>query len=296
MNIQTEAVSDAAALLARVAERVRVARAARALPRRALAELSGVSPRYLAQLEAGEGNISIALLNRVAGALGLPIEALIAERPPLPADAARVAQLFQVAPPEVKGRVRALLAPQTTNALRAQRICLIGLRGAGKSTLGAAAAQALNLPFIELNKQIEARTGMPLSEVMALYGPDGYRNLEAELLDEVIAENERIIMAVGGGIVGAPDTYARLLQRCHTIWIRTSPGEHMTRVRAQGDMRPMAGNPAAMDQLKALLQARSPMYERASAQVDTAGKPVNSSVNDLLAQIAKHRFLDGPAS
>lgn len=296
MNIAAAPVSDAAALLARVAERVRSARAARDLPRRALAEMSGVSPRYLAQLEAGEGNISIALLNRVADALGLPIDALIAERPPLPADVMRVAQLYNAAPSDVKGRVRALLAPQTPAALRAQRICLVGLRGAGKSTLGAAAAQALGLPFIELNKQVEARTGMPLSEVMALYGQDGFRDLEADLLEDVIAQNDRAIIAVGGGIVGTPSTYKRLLERCHTIWIRTSPAEHMARVRAQGDMRPMAGNPAAMEQLKALLEARSPMYERALVQVDTAGKPVNSSVNDVLAQIAKHRFLEGPTT
>jgi len=292
MNAPVSPVPDTGALLTRVAERVRAARAATGLPRRALAELSGVSPRYLAQLEAGEGNISIALLNRVADALGLPIDALIAERPPLPADAMRVAQLFHAAPADVKGRVRALLAPQASSAQRAQRICLIGLRGAGKSTLGAAAAQALNLPFIELNKQIEARTAMPLSEVMALYGQDGFRDLESELLDEVIAEHDKAIMAVGGGIMSEAGTFARLLERCHTIWIRTSPGEHMTRVRAQGDMRPMAGNPAAMDQLKALLRARTPLYERATAQVDTAGKPVNSSVNDLLTVIAKNGFLD----
>ncbi|MEM8578504.1 MAG: helix-turn-helix transcriptional regulator [Pseudomonadota bacterium] len=280
------------ALLGRVAARVRAARSARSLPRRALAELSGVSPRYLAQLEAGEGNISIALLNRVAIALDVPIEALIGERAPLPADVARVAQLYAAAPAEVKGKVRALLAPQNVQALRAQRICLVGLRGAGKSTLGAAAAAALNIPFIELNKTIEARTEMPLSEVMALYGQDGFRDLEAELLDEVIESSERAILAVGGGIVGAPGTYKRLLERCHTVWITTSPAEHMARVRSQGDMRPMEGNPRAMDTLKALLEARTPMYERAQARVDTAGKPVNSSVNDLLAQIAKHRFLE----
>lgn len=280
------------ALLARVAMRVRAARTARHLPRRALAELSGVSPRYLAQLEAGEGNISIALLNRVATALEVPIDGLIAEASPMPDDVARVAQLYAAAPADVKGRVRALLAPQAGHSLRAQRICLVGLRGAGKSTLGAAAADALNIPFVELNKTIEARTEMPLSEVMALYGQDGFRALEAEVLDDMISAHDKAIIAVGGGIVGAPETYKNLLTRCHTIWITTSPAEHMARVRAQGDMRPMEGDPRAMDTLKALLAARTPFYERAEARVDTAGKPVNSSVNDLLAQIAKHNFLE----
>ena len=279
MSKDTQIQDDGTEIMERLATRVRAARAALGLSRRALSERSGVSPRYLAQIEAGEGNISVILLDRVAAALDVRIEALVSATDPVDAEAARVMQLYQAA--------------QNPAILRAQRVCLVGLRGAGKSTLGAQAAEKLKIPFIELNDLIEAQSGMPTSEVMALYGQDGYRAIEAQALDEIVASHNKLILAVSGGIVGAPATYAQVLERFHTIWIRTSPAEHMARVRAQGDLRPMEGNPAAMDQLKALLEARAPEYERAFAQVDTTTRPVQSSVNDLLAIIAKHRLLNG---
>lgn len=279
------------AVIARLATRVRAARTAQGLPRRALSERSGVSPRYLAQLEAGEGNISVLLLSRVAAALNVAIEDLLRADEPMDADVARVAQLYQGASGVVQGRVRALLAPENPAALRAQRICLVGLRGAGKSTLGALAAEKLKIPFIELNDQIEALAGMPPGEVIALYGQDGYRAMEAEALAEVVGAHDKLILAVSGGIVAEKATYDQVLERFHTVWVRTSPAEHMARVRAQGDLRPMEGNPAAMDQLKALLSARGPAYERALAQVDTTSRPVQSSANDLLTIIATHKFL-----
>lgn len=279
-------------LIERLAKRVRAARTAQGLPRRLLSERSGVSPRYLAQLEAGEGNISVMLLNRVAMALNLRIEDLLSETGPMEDDVARVAALYRAAPAQVQGRVRALLAPEHPMAQRAQRICLIGLRGAGKSTLGKAAAEKLKIPFVELNAEIERAVEMPLDEIMALYGQDGYRNLEAEAIARVLQTYDKLILAVAGGIVAAPATYEKVLARFHTVWIRTSAAEHMARVRAQGDLRPMDGNPEAMMQLKRLLTVRSPEYDRALAQVDTAARPVQTSVNDLLAVIAKNRFLD----
>ncbi len=279
MSKHTHIQDDTPAIMDRLATRVRAARAALGLSRRALSERSGVSPRYLAQIEAGEGNISVLLLDRVATALDVRIEDLVSAADPAETEAARVAQLYQAA----------------TNPaiLRAQRICLVGLRGAGKSTLGAQAAAKLNIPFVELNELIVAQSGMPTSEVMALYGQDGYRAIEARALDEVVATHNKMILAVSGGIVAAPATYAQVLERFHTIWVRTSPAEHMARVRAQGDLRPMEGNPGAMDQLKTLLRERTPDYERAFAQVDTTSRPVQSSVNDVLAVIAKHRLLNG---
>lgn len=279
-------------MIERLASRVRAARTARGLPRRAVSDLSGVSPRYLAQLEAGEGNISVVLLERVARALEVPIADLLSEEAPLDGDVARVARLYQAAPAAVQGRVRALLAPENPMTLRAQRICLVGLRGAGKSTLGRLAADKLKVPFVELNDEIEALAGMPLAEVMALYGQDGYRQFEARAVQQVVGAHDKLILAVAGGIVAEPATYAQVLERFHTIWVRTSPGEHMARVRAQGDLRPMEGNPAAMDQLKSFLTTRTPLYEQALAQVDTASKPVSASLNDLLATIASNRFLD----
>ncbi len=291
------AVADTAALLiARVAARVREARKSKGMPRRELSELSGVSPRYLAQLEAGEGNISIALLQRIATALDLRIEALMSETAAWDSDLQRVVTLYRQAPAAVQDEVRRVLAVQNPAALRANRICLTGLRGAGKSTLGKLAGETLGLPFVELNSEIETQTGMPLSEVMALYGEDGYRSLEAEALARVIERHDRMILAVAGGIVAGEQTYTRLIERFHTIWIRTSPAEHMQRVREQGDLRPMEGNPAAMKQLRGLLEARTPAYEKASAQVNTSNRTVSSSLNDLLAVIATKRFLEVPGA
>lgn len=280
------------ALIARLAIRVAEARKAKGLPRRVVSERSGVSLRYLAQLEAGEGNISVLLLSRVAAALDLKIEALLGDAPQTDAEAQRIAALYRQAPPEVQHRISALLAPRNPALMRAGRVCLIGLRGAGKSTLGRLAGEALDVPFVELNEDIEAAVDMPLSEVMAFYGEDGYRRLEAEALERISASHDRVIMAVAGGIVAQKSTYARLLESFHTIWIRTSAPEHMQRVRAQGDVRPMQGNPAAMAQLRALLESRSPLYDLAEAQVNTSNRSVGSSLNALLEVIAEHRFLE----
>ncbi|EEB83588.1 helix-turn-helix transcriptional regulator [Roseobacter sp. GAI101] len=292
MSDTAQPIDPGEELIQRLAVRVREARKARGLPRRVLSEMSGVSPRYLAQLEAGEGNISVILLQRVAQALDLRVEMLLAERPPLNRDVERVASLFSNASLDVQQQVRSLLSPQSPAMLRAGRICLIGLRGAGKSTLGKLAGAALDLPFVELNKEIEAESDMPLAEVMALYGQEGYREMEAEALERVSATHDRMILAVAGGIVAEPTTYARLLQRFHTVWIHTSPAEYMQRVRAQGDVRPMEGNPAAMTQLKNLLDTRTPLYERADAQINTSNRPVKTSLNDLLGVIQKRHFLD----
>lgn len=281
-------------LIERLAVRVRAARKRSGIPRRELSERSGVSPRYLAQLETGEGNISVLLLQRVAAALDLKIEELLSEAGTLSDDTQRVARLYQQAPADIQGRVRGLLAPQNGAGMRAGRICLVGLRGAGKSTLGQRAAEALRIPFVELKTEIENRVGMPVAEIMGLYGQDGYRALEAESVEAVVQAHERVIMAVGGGLVEEADTYQRLCSWFHTIWIRTSPAEHMERVRGQGDLRPMAGNPQAMEQLKSLLAARTPMYAQALAQVDTSNRPEQSSVNDVLTVIAKNKFIDKP--
>ncbi|NRB03439.1 MAG: helix-turn-helix transcriptional regulator [Rhodobacteraceae bacterium] len=287
-----EDTSEKPAIIALVATRVRSARQALGWPRRELSARSGISPRYLAQLEAGEGNISIVLLERVAVALGVPIEQLLTDPDPQQPDVDRIATLYASATPALQGRIRALLAPDPSSATRAQRICLIGLRGAGKSTLGRMAAEKLHIPFVELAKEIETRAGMPISEIMALYGTDGYRRFEADAIKDIITTHDRVITAVSGGLVDQRDTYANILERFHTVWIKTSPAEHMARVRAQGDLRPMQGNPEAMDQLRSLLEARTPLYEQAHADVDTTMKPIPTSLNDLLTVIAKNRFLE----
>ena len=278
-------------LIIRVGDRVRKARERKGIPRRILSDRSGVSPRYLAQLEAGEGNISIGLLQRVAAALDHRIEWLTGEDDPWNSEALRVADLFRTASADTQQAVLRVLSPEPATQMRAQRLCLIGLRGAGKSTLGQLVGQALNIPFVELNTEIEEQSGMPVDEVMALYGQEGYRKLESQAINRVIATHETMVLAVAGGIVAEPETYTTLLSHFHTIWVKTSPDEHMVRVRAQGDDRPMQGNPEAMEQLRSILTSREALYGQAAASLNTSNTSVQKSLNELLSLIESRQFL-----
>lgn len=274
-----------------VGERVRVARARKAVSRKALSEASGVSLRYLAQLEGGEGNISISLLRRISKALDHRIEWLVGDDDPWTSDAVRVASQFRAASSEQRRRVLSILDPENSDMQRGQRIALIGLRGAGKSTLGRLAAEALDVPFVELNAEIEQNSGMPVNEVLAMYGQEGYRRLERHALEQLAASPNPIILAVAGGIVSEPDTYNILLRNFHTIWLKAKPQEHMGRVRKQGDLRPMAGNPAAMDELRSILTSRESLYSRAETQIDTSEKTVDQSLADVISVIRTEAFL-----
>lgn len=276
-------------LLRALGENVRAARRAKGMARRVLSENSGVSARYLAQLEAGQGNISVALLQKVATALGVPLGVLLNAAPS--GDDARMLDLYKRADVATQQAVLRRLEVAAEVPDRAQRICLIGLRGAGKSTLGQGAGNALGVPFVELNADIEAEGGMPIADIMALYGPDGYRQLEADAVRRMATRHDRLVLAVAGGIVGNPETYATLLARYHTIWIKAAPQDHMERVRAQGDLRPMAGNPAAMDQLRQLLERRAAEYARAEARIETSGRTEAQSLRDLLGEIETRGFL-----
>ncbi|WP_323784895.1 helix-turn-helix transcriptional regulator [Thalassovita sp.] len=284
-----DAVSD---LLSQVGLRVRRVRERKGIPRRVLSELSGVSPRYLAQLESGEGNISIGLLKRVADALDHRIEWLVGDEDPWNSDVQRMAELYRSADRETRKAVTRLLTYETEGSLRASRICLIGLRGAGKSTLGRRVGDELGIPFLELNREIEDHAGMPVSEIMALYGQEGYRKLESDAMDRVVATHDKVILAVAGGIVAEPTTYSKLLSRFHTIWLKASAQDHMDRVRAQGDERPMAGNPEAMAQLKAILHSREVLYERAEAMLDTSNISEDIALGRLLTLISENGFID----
>ena len=278
-------ISDGDAFIGLVGERVRKARERKGITRKTLSELSRVSQRYLAQLEAGEGNISIALLHRVAAALDHRIEWLVSEDDPWASEAAQVVSLYSSATLSQRQRVMQILSPGRPAQLRGQRICLIGLRGAGKSTLGRMVSQSLGIPFMELNRDIEEQSGMPVNEVMALYGPEGYRRLERQALERVVARTDCVVLAVGGGIVAEPETYNFLLRHFHTIWLKATPEEHMLRVRGQGDERPMAGNPKAMEELNSILTSREALYGRAEATVNTSGKALPESRADLIQVI-----------
>src|SRR5215469_16767330 len=278
-------------LLVSVGERVRNARARMGLSRRMLAEKSGVSQRYLAQLESGQGNISIGLLLRIAGALAFRLEWLVAEEDPWTSEIVLISSLLRSATRLQRERVLEILLPENPRLKRASRIALIGLRGAGKSTLGRLAAAELKLPFKELNEDIEEASGMPAGEVMALYGPEGYRHLERQSLERIVATHERAVLAVAGGIVSQPETFNYLLRNFHTIWLKAQPEEHMARVRGQGDERPMAGNPNAMAELRNILTSREALYARAEVHVDTSQAKLKESLSAVLYAIAKHGFL-----
>lgn len=273
-------------ILGRLGQNVRNARRANALSRRELSERSGVSQRYLAKLEAGDGNISIALLARVAQGLDTTIHALLEHRVRMETGDEEVALAFQNADPAIRARIRGMLGISDTVDPRQARICLIGLRGAGKSTLGAMVAKEMGVPFVELNNHIEKSAGMPVGDLIALYGQEGFRSVENDVLEEVIADHSSVIVAAAGGIVESGQSFDTLLDRFHTIWIAASPEEHMERVRAQGDLRPMKGFPQAMEQLQSLLHRRQTRYGMAGQKLDTSGQSVDLSFRLLKEQIA----------
>jgi XRE family aerobic/anaerobic benzoate catabolism transcriptional regulator len=282
---------DVDTFVAAVGERVRKARQRKGIARRVLSELSGVSQRYLAQLENGGGNISIALLFKVANALDHRVEWLVGEDDPWGSETAQFAELYRSATTDQRQRIIQILDPGRPAQMRRQRICLIGLRGAGKSSLGRLLGKELSMPFAELNRDIEEQSGMPVDEVMALYGLEGYRRLERQALERIVETSDSIVLAVAGGIVSEPETYGFLLRNFHTIWLRAAPEEHMNRVRAQGDERPMAGNPKAMEELKSILTSREVLYAKAEITVNTSGKTLEESLHDLSSAVSDHGIL-----
>lgn len=290
---QNESFSNSKPFLEMVGERVRSARLRKTISRKQLSKISGVSQRYIAQLESGEGNISILLLRRIADALGHKIEWLVGEDDPYSSDIVAVTALYRCASEDVRRQVLEVLDPERGSVRRARRVALIGLRGAGKTTIGRLTAAKTNLPFVELNEEIERMGGMPVGEIMSLYGLTGYRRLEMQILEQIAANHDSLILTVSGGIVSEPETFNFLLKNYYTIWLRALPEEHMARVRAQGDERPMAGNPQAMDDLRKILASREPLYARADAIVNTAKRTVDEVLQDTLETIKKHRFLGG---
>ncbi|HRP97401.1 MAG TPA: helix-turn-helix transcriptional regulator [Rhodocyclaceae bacterium] len=266
-------------------ERIRELRARRGMTRKMLAQQSGVSERYLAQLETGHGNISIILLRQIARGLGLPIVELVGEEPEQPVELTLLTQYLSRFSPTALVRARQLLESELEDAdreTRCQRVALIGLRGAGKTTLGTMLARHLGAPFIELAKTIEQEAGAELSEIFSLYGQAAYRRYERRALEAVVEANPRLVLVPGGSIVSEPATFDVLLSSCFTIWLRASPEEHMARVIAQGDYRPMKGSQEAMDDLKRILSGRIAMYQKADAAVDTSGKTIEESFAELL--------------
>jgi XRE family aerobic/anaerobic benzoate catabolism transcriptional regulator len=274
-------------------ERVRETRARRGMTRRILARDSEVSERYLAQLETGQGNISILLLRQIANALDIPLEALVLAGPEPPVDLVHTTEFLRRLPAAELAEARRLLVQHFGGVdldARRGRIALIGLRGAGKSTLGAILADRLEVPFLELDRMIEQESGVGLSAIFDLYGQGGFRRLERRCLDQVIERYPRFVLATGGSLVSEPATFERLLTMCFTVWLRSTPEEHMQRVIAQGDMRPMADNREAMSDLKRILEVREPLYRKADMTIDTSAVTVEKSAEMLARAIQESKI------
>jgi XRE family aerobic/anaerobic benzoate catabolism transcriptional regulator len=268
--------------------RVRELRNQRAMTRKMVAQEARVSERHLAQLESGEGNISIVLLKRIAAALKVSLEELFTPNGEEPAAARTIRRFLERLPAhrleDVASRLLRDFGPE--GEARRARIALIGLRGAGKSTLGSQLAEERRVPFIELDGEIEKDTGMPLSEIFSLYGQSGYRAIEKRTLKRVLDTCHCAVISVGGGIVSEPETYDYLLAHCYTMWVRAQPEEHMARVIAQGDLRAMAGSNQAMEDLRRILDAREPLYRKADLYLDTSGESPQTSFTKLKAALA----------
>ena len=273
---------------------VRLSRAKRGMTRRQLAQESGASERYLAQIESGQGNPSVLILKSIAQALDVPIIELLPRANGRPAAMTHVLDVLARTPVAELPALAELIeshAARHVAADRGRRIALVGLRGAGKSTLGRRLADELACPFIELDRLVEQDYGARIPDLIEIAGLATFRRYERACLERVIDEHDTAVIATAGGIVSNPETYALLLRRAHTVWIKARPDEHMSRVMEQGDFRPMAQNREAMADLVAILEARRPDYARAQAELDTSGDTIERSFGKL--QDVVKRWLDG---
>ena len=269
--------------------RVRLMRSRRGVTRKVLAREAGVSERHLANLETGTGNASVLLLRQLARALNCSMAELVGQDGIASPELVLIRQLLRGRDEKTLQRARLaladLLGTVDADPTRSGRIALIGLRGAGKSSLGSMLAEDLGIPFVELNRVIEQIVGCDVHEIHSLYGSSAYRRYEQRALEETISAHPQAVIATGGGLVSEPATFELLLAHCYTVWLRASPEEHMRRVVAQGDLRPMAGSPEAMDDLKRILAGREAGYAKADLTFDTGGKPLAEAYLGLRASV-----------
>jgi len=274
-------------LLEELGRQVRALRAGRGMTRKMLAVDSAVSERYLAQLEQGRGNISIGLLQRVARALRADLGELLRAGNEITAEQVLINELIQQLSCGDQRRALQLLHQNFAATHDCKRIALVGMRGAGKTSLGRRLAEYLDEPFIQLVTEIETLGGMPVGEILSLSGQDGYRRLEEKALFDVLARLEKCVIETGGSIVAETSVFNVLLTSCHVVWIKTSPEEHMQRVIDQGDLRPIESNDDSMADLSRILEAREPYYAQSHAIIDTSGSRLEESFQQLTDSLSK---------
>jgi len=279
-------------LLVALGERVRQLRARRGLTRKAVAAAAGVSERHLANLEYGEGNASVLVLQQVAGALQCALAELLGDVTTSSPEWLLLRELLEHRDEATLRRVRIAVGEMlgtggqnggqgAGQAARSPRVALIGLRGAGKSTLGAMLAEDLGCPFVELSSEIEQFAGCSISEIQGLYGMNAYRRYERRALEEAIQIHPEAVIATPGGLVSDPATFNLLLAHCTTVWLQATPEDHMNRVRAQGDLRPMAASREAMQDLRQILVGRAAFYSKAEFCLDTSAQPLQPTFLSL---------------
>jgi len=274
--------------LVALGNRVRELRARRGLTRKAVALAANVSERHLANLEYGEGNASILVLLQIAGALQCSLSELIGDVTTSSPEWLLIREMLDHRSEAELRRVRMEIAQMygsTHDVERTNRIALIGLRGAGKSTLGQRLANDLGYAFIELSREIEKFAGCAISEIHNLYGTNAYRRYERRALEEAIQIYPEVVIATPGGIVSDSATLNEMLSHCFTVWLQAKPEDHLARVAAQGDMRPMAESPEALEDLKMILEGRSPFYAKADMTFDTSAQPLEATFQALRKQI-----------
>lgn len=279
-----------AGYLKMLGERVRDARARHGMSRRMLAHDSGISERYLAELESGRGNFSIVLMRRLAKAIDVPIAELVSDDEPRSVEYNLLVERIRRLDDAELSEASAILAQRFGDRVgRAARIALIGLRGAGKTTLGAMLAKQLGWEFIEMSREIEAEAAVSVEEIFDLWGQAAYRRYERRALERIISNKSRVVLATGGGLVSEPATFERLLDSFYTIWLQASPEEHWDRVIRQGDHRVEgSGDSEALVDMRRILTQRDPLYRKADAHLDTGGKTSRQALKELLS-VARER-------
>ena len=288
-SASTPSLDEKDPFLVALGDRVRKLRARRGMTRKVTADNAGISERHLANLEHGVGNASILVLLHLSRALQCPLAELIGDVTTSSPEWLMLRDLLEGRDEATLFRVREavgeLIGTTTASPSRSHRIALIGLRGAGKSTLGRMLAQSLNFPFVELSEEIEKFAGCSVSEIQALYGQNAYRRYERRALEEAIQIYPEAIIATPGGLVSDPSTFNELLTHCTSVWLKADAEDHMNRVIAQGDMRPMASSKMAMDDLRAILLGREAFYSKANVTLNTSEQPLEETFRLLLAKV-----------